>query len=300
MKKSVSPSVKIDLTLKQFKRQMLIISDLDGTLLNDQSELSKFTIDVVKKISQQGHLFCIATGRNAHGSIDIYKKLNLKTVLVNLNGSYIWHPYDTNLSPINIVFNKELIRKLILEDNIFKHIDNIIAESYNAMYILNKPNKPKEIQELNELFRIDVNKTENQFYGKNHLLNMKNDPNTVLLQLKKSRYLDDVVYYIKQRFNTFVVRNWSLPNAGNIIEINTKFANKGNAIDFLMSYYGISMDSTISFGDGENDIELLRKARFGYAMKNGSSAAKLVARYITSKSNDKDGVAIELKKIFMK
>lgn len=300
MKKLVSQVNNSQLTLKKFKRKMLIISDLDGTLLNDESKLSPLTINVVKKISEQGHLFCIATGRNTHGSLDIYKKLNLKTILINLNGSYIWHPYDKNLLPINIAFNKELVKRLVLEKNIFGHLNNIIAESYNAMYILNKPSKLEEIEELNELFKINVNITENQFYGKKHLLNMKMDPNTVLLQLKNPKYLDEVVYYIKQRFNTFVVRSWSLPNAGNIIEINTKFANKGNGVDFLTSYYGISKDSTISFGDGENDIDLLRKTRFSYAMKNGSSTAKLIARYITSKTNDQDGVAIELIKIFMK
>ncbi|WP_238315394.1 HAD family hydrolase [Mycoplasmoides pirum] len=288
------------LILKKMKRKMLIISDLDGTLLDNKSKLSQFTIDVVKKIVQQGHLFCIATGRSAKGSIDIYNQLGLNTVLINLNGSYIWHPKDKDLLPINIAFNKNLIRQLVLEKNIFQHLNNIIAESHNAMYILKKPTEKNEIKELNELFRIDMNITDNQFFGKNHLLNMKVDPNTALLQLKNSKYLDEVVYYIKQRFNTFVVRSWSLPNSGNVIEINTKFANKGNGVEFLESYYGIQRDSTISFGDGENDVDLLRKVRFSYAMKNGSSAAKLMARYITSNTNDKDGVALELKKIFMR
>ncbi len=301
MKKSDSPrnNKKNGLELKNIKRKMLIISDLDGTLLNDASELTPFTVNVVRKIAEQGHIFCIATGRSANGSIHIYNKLRLNTVMINLNGAHIWHPKDPNFLPINIAFNKDLIKQLILDKQISKYLNNIIAESYNSTYLLQEPVAADEVREFSYLFRLDM-ESNPLHYGKAALLNMKTDPCTVLLQIKNPRHLDHVVYQIKQKFNTFVVRSWSLPNSGNVIEINTKFANKGNGVDFLESYYGVQHDSTISFGDGENDLELLRKVRFGYAMKNGSSAAKIIARFITSHTNDRDGVALELKKVFMK
>lgn len=45
------------------QRKMLIVSDLDGTLLNQNGTLDQYTIDVVKKITDKGHIFCLATGR---------------------------------------------------------------------------------------------------------------------------------------------------------------------------------------------------------------------------------------------
>lgn len=287
--------------IKNHERQLLIISDLDGSLLNDEGKLSKETINVVKEVSKKGHLFCIATGRTPRGSIEIYKQLNLNTILVNLNGAYIWHPNNSNFMPINIVFDKLLIKRLISQKDIMKRIENIIIENKEGTYILKKPVDKEEILAFDKIFHIDIYSDKNIFFGIKEMLSMVNDPNAILLQIKNPNYIDDITYSLKENFNTFVVRSWSLPNTGSIIEVNTTYANKGNAVDFLESYYGIQKDSTIGFGDGENDVELIQKVRFGYAMKNGSSSVKLVARYITEKTNENNGIALELlKKVLRK
>ena len=280
------------------QRKMLIVSDLDGTLLNQNGTLDQYTIDVVKKITDKGHIFCLATGRPWRGAEHIYKQLGLKTVIVNLNGSYIWHPYDEYFLPINIVFQKSLVKSLLLEKKIMSRIDNIIVENRSGTYILNKPAIDHEVKEFNEWFHVVMNDDQNIFFGKQQLLKMRYDPNAMLLQIRDQKCIDEVTYYIKETFNTFVVRNWSLPNSGNIIEINSRYANKGNAVDFLSSYYGIQADSTIAFGDGQNDMQMLEKVRFGYAMKNARTSAKLVARYITKHTNDHCGVADTLAKRF--
>lgn len=129
---------------------------------------------------------------------------------------------------------------------------------------------------------------------------MEDDPNTILLQIRKHENIDKMVYILKQTFDTFVIRSWSLPNSGDIIEINTKYANKGNSVEFLMSYYGIARDNTYSFGDGDNDVELLLRARSGFAMRNGKNSAKLVSRYVTAFDNEHNGVAVELERCFLR
>jgi hydroxymethylpyrimidine pyrophosphatase-like HAD family hydrolase len=70
------------------------------------------------------------------------------------------------------------------------------------------------------------------------------------------------------------------------------------ALKYLSSYYGIPLENCLAFGDGDNDAEMLRTAFFGFAMKNGSTTAKLSARYMTQNTNNQDGVALELKKFF--
>lgn len=298
MKKLDSKKLNNKKTISHNKRT-LIISDLDGTLLKNHENISENTIKIIKKITQQGHLFCIATGRSPKGSLDIYNKLDLNTVLVNFNGAFIWHPKKPEFMPINIVFHKNLVARLLKQSKIINHVDNIVVENFNGTYILKKPMDKYEIKDFNKWFHIDIHSASNYFFGYDYLKNMDIDPNTILLQIRKHNYIDNIMYYLKQSFNTFIVRSWSLPNAGNVIEINTKYANKGNAAEFLESYYGIQKDRTIAFGDGENDVELLQKVRFGYAMKNGSNTSKLVARYITSKPNVQDGVAVELQRIFL-
>jgi len=53
----------------KIKKRYLILSDLDGTLLNNKSELDKLTIDVVEELIRKGHVFCILTGRPPETSL---------------------------------------------------------------------------------------------------------------------------------------------------------------------------------------------------------------------------------------
>ncbi|WP_027121831.1 Cof-type HAD-IIB family hydrolase [[Mycoplasma] imitans] len=273
-------------------KKLLIISDLDGTLLNSESKLTAQTVKLIKVINSMGHYFCIATGRPSRASIDIYNQLGLNTVMANLNGSYIWHPKDSIFKEINLSFSKDLVKNLLHKTSIIKLVDNFIVENNEGTYIMNKPVSAKEFEEFLQCFHIDGK--DNCSFGQDKILKLKHDPNTILLQVKNPNNIDEVIFQLKECFSTFVVRKWSLPVSGNIIEVNTVYANKGNALDYLSSYYGVPKEFVVAFGDGENDIEMLQKARFGYAMKNAISSAKLLARYITKYNNNDNGVAYEL------
>lgn len=75
-------------------KQFLICLDLDGTLLNDQKEISPYTFRVLKTLQQQGHAIMIATGRPYRASRLYYEQLGLNTPVVNFNGAFVHHPHD--------------------------------------------------------------------------------------------------------------------------------------------------------------------------------------------------------------
>ena len=66
--------------------------------------------------------------------------------------------------------------------------------------------------------------------------------------------------------------------------------NKQTGIDTLLRHYGIRLDETMAFGDGGNDIPMLRHAAVGIAMGNASDAVKQAADYVTSDVDD-EGIA---------
>ncbi|MFK3346359.1 HAD-IIB family hydrolase, partial [Staphylococcus aureus] len=74
----------------------LICLDLDGTLLNDNKEISSYTKQVLNELQQRGHQIMIATGRPYRASQMYYHELNLTTPIVNFNGAYVHHPKDKN------------------------------------------------------------------------------------------------------------------------------------------------------------------------------------------------------------
>lgn len=79
----------------------------------------------------------------------------------------------------------------------------------------------------------------------------------------------------------------SIPNN---LEINAAGADKGGALIRLAARLGIPREATMSFGDGENDLSMIRMAGIGVAMANGEESVKEAADYITE-TNNEAGVA---------
>ena len=75
-----------------------------------------------------------------------------------------------------------------------------------------------------------------------------------------------------------------------LIEISHKDAGKHSGLRFIREYLNLKSEETAAFGDGDNDIDLLKEAGIGIAMENASSKCKDAATFIT-KHHDKDGVA---------
>lgn len=279
------------------EQKYLIMSDLDGTLLNNDGKLNKQTIRVIKQLNAQGHLFAIATGRPRRASIGFYKQLGLNTLMVNFNGSYITNPSNEKFLPINLGFNYKIAIQIFKNKVIHQWIENIIVENNDGVYVYNPPKNKIQRDTLYSHFHIE-NNSRVKFIAKNWS-NIRSDIHSILILIKNDEYLDDVTYEIKRLSNTLIVRTWSIPSAGIIIEINSIFSSKGMALKYLSSYYGIPLENCLAFGDGDNDSEMLRTAHYGYAMKNGTTTAKLSAKYLTEKTNDENGVANELKKFFI-
>lgn len=72
-------------------------------------------------------------------------------------------------------------------------------------------------------------------------------------------------------------------------DITVKGTSKSRGIDEIIHYYGIDLKETMAFGDGGNDIPMLKHAGIGIAMGNASEQVQKVADYVTA-SVDDDGI----------
>ena len=77
-------------------------------------------------------------------------------------------------------------------------------------------------------------------------------------------------------------------------DIVSRNTSKSNGIDKVIEYYGINLEETMAFGDGGNDIPMLKHAHIGIAMGNASDSVKASADFITD-TVDNDGVIKALK-----
>ncbi len=91
---------------------------------------------------------------------------------------------------------------------------------------------------------------------------------------------------------------FTINSDGYNVECGPKGGNKGEAILWLCDYLNIPHESTIAFGDADNDLEMLGNVRYGVAMGNALDYVKEAAAY-TTLSNEEDGIADFIEKHFL-
>ncbi len=77
------------------------------------------------------------------------------------------------------------------------------------------------------------------------------------------------------------------------MDLNVRGVDKSLGVRKVMEYYGLSLDEAMAFGDGGNDVPMVRDAALGVAMGNACDELKQVADYVTL-SVDEDGIAVAL------
>jgi Cof subfamily protein (haloacid dehalogenase superfamily) len=92
---------------------------------------------------------------------------------------------------------------------------------------------------------------------------------------------------VAERFSDRVYLTTSLPH---LLEIGNPAASKGSGLAFVAAYLGISLERIVSFGDGENDLELIAEAGFGIAVEDANALLLERADWVCP-SADVEGVA---------
>ena len=257
----------------------LIITDLDGTALENWETLNPKTKEALMAAKEAGHIVVIATGRPARASLHFYEELGLDTPIINFNGAYIHHPKDDSFEDIVAQIPTEVIITLF-DSELRNYIVNAFCEYKDHLYVLNQGDT------VRDWFHIETC-TSVKFGPFKETLD--EHPNGFLLEAKPG-YEQKVMEFLRTNYSDLVTcRNWDGDNK-NIIEVFKNDTNKATAIEKLATYFNIEQKDIIAFGDGDNDIEMLTYAGVGVAMENAIDKLKEVANHVT-KTNKESGVA---------
>ncbi|UEX89582.1 Cof-type HAD-IIB family hydrolase [Staphylococcus ratti] len=265
-------------------KQHLICLDLDGTLLNDNKEISPYTFKVLKTLQSQGHAIMISTGRPFRASKRYYDELNMDTPIVNFNGAYVHHPKDPHF-PCQHARLDEGIATSIIETLKKMEVQNIIAEVKDHVYL------DRYDENLYEGF--SMGEAQIEIGDLRELLN--EDPTSILIEAD-----EHMIPRIKQTLTRFYAENiehrrWGAPYP--VIEIVKRGISKAVGIDIVKSYLNIDHQYIIAFGDEDNDIEMIKYAKHGVAMANAIPELKHIAKETTCSNND-DGIGVYLNNFF--
>lgn len=263
----------------------LIAIDLDGTTLNNNSQISTETKQTLQRAVADGHIVSIATGRSFRTSALFYQQLDLDTPMVNFNGAWCHHPKDIHWKN---GYHKQLEREVALSLiplNRYSMINLISAESKDYVYVDREADHPYNVSSPLEPLKT-VPFTKEYLTEKPTSVNIftEDEHSIPFLQEKiVDRYGEDVE-----------VRTWGGPTP--TLEIVSAGIQKAMGVEKIADHYNISRENIIAFGDEANDFEMIQYAGHGVVMKNGINGLKEVSDAITSATNHENGLAKYLSK----
>lgn len=266
----------------------ILFTDLDGTLLNDQKQISAGNLAAIHMALENGHKIVISTGRALASAKKQAETLGLimpGCYIIAFNGACIYDIHEKK-----IIFSETIPLDYVYHLFEEAHKLNIHIQTYDDTQVLTE-------SENDDLFR----------YCHNTGMEYK-VISSVRSELIFSPYKVLVIDY--QHHEPLVqfqeqIRNWAEGkidfyfSCNELLEIVAPDISKGNAIIRLCEQLQIPLEATISAGDADNDISMLQTTHTSVVMKNADPHMHAYATYITEQDNNHDGVAEAIYKFML-
>lgn len=266
----------------------LIISDMDGTFLKEDSDNSNdipLYQNMIKYIKDTKLAF--ASGRNLYSMISKSKIIGIYDYLdyiVSDNGALI---YD--------IKEDELIYKNIIDSNlayeIYNFVDNMNYDIAISVYTWDKMYLFGEIFLSNK----EVPKTYATLLNVKDIASLPTIDIAKIVLFVKPQDQDIVFNEINKKYSDKIE---AMPSETFLVELTNKGVTKGSALRSLKSYNGIDVSEMISFGNALNDIDMIKTTKYGIAVANAMNEVKEVADYITDDDSNNNAVINTIIKIY--
>ena len=266
----------------------LVALDLDGTLFDNSSRISKRNLTAIRSITDKGIHVVISTGRPFEGiPFDQIKGTGINYA-ITANGSGIYE-ISTGKCLYENAMDEELVTPILnflLTRDI--HMDAFIGgKGYTPVQCVETAQKltvPSSIKNyiITTRTRLD------------NILQFIHENQSKVQKMTLNFYpAADGTLIDRETVRKFLVSNPSITTVCggyNNLEFTRADANKGVGLRKLAEILGVNPDATMAIGDTENDLAIIEAAGIGVAMGNATDAVKARADYVTT-TNTKDGVA---------
>jgi Cof subfamily protein (haloacid dehalogenase superfamily) len=257
----------------------LICTDIDGTLVGEGNTAVKQEVfDVILKLKATGIHFAAASGRPAASVEKVFEPIKEKIFYITDNGSYIGS------------YRRELFINGIERDLAFEVIEDIHRCCDCDVMICGRKHAYLErrseyfIHRMIDLYHFDAKVVDD-------LLDVKDD----ILKISMF-HQTDIAGISAPIFERWRDRLQVMTSGACWVDIVGKSVNKGYAISVVQEALDILPEETLVFGDQENDIEMMKRAAYSFAVANARPEVKAAARFETD-SYKEDGVLKVLKKL---
>jgi len=254
----------------------LIVADLDGTLLNSDHVVPVFTAAAIRAAQARGVWFTVATGKTFPSTVALIRQFNITIPLICGNGTQVFAPDGS------LVYEDPIPLDYALEAIGMAEARGFTAVVYAANGLLARVHDAN-VTELLEYHEPPPDLIDNWAtalrgpYRAFKMVLMHQDHERV------SRFFDDLWAAFDGRAQ--VVRS----GLASVVEVMPAGVTKGTALVHLVEHLGLHVRDALCLGDNCNDLDMIRRAGIGVAMRHAPEEVRAAADYVTG-SNDEDGV----------
>ena len=267
----------------------IVFSDIDGTILNNQKDVSEQTIAIAHQLFEQNNITTVLVSARMPAAIEHLKnKLCPTAPIIAYNGALIIQAVNGEKTILHSKSFPSEVAKHAIEQSIVEgfhvgiyHHDRWIVnghDSWTEHEIQSTKTLPEIAEGIEMLSLIESGMPEL------HKLMIMATPSTV------------------DRFEKLIAEKYSAiatvyRSADNYLEVTPAGCDKKNGVKVLLAHLAIQPANAIAFGDNYNDLEMIKFVGMGVAVENARETVKVAANMITGNGKE-DGVANALKQIF--
>lgn len=280
----------------------LFVTDLDGTLLNADHQLSEYSQRTLNMAMNMGIPVCIATGRSYGDILGILSGLENMPYIISSNGASIYDNQGKKLHSISIPMDqtRDIITYLKASNLEFE----VASDEYTYVTQGGLDLLHQELEDLGAMESAKRQELENDVLGlvlSQGNLKVVDTLEDVLAQAKEANSISSISAYINKihkameyfsmdkRIRTF--SSWKYN-----FEMTSKKTSKGIALTYLCEHLNIPLADVAAIGDNYNDLSMLKVAGIKGGMANAVPNLLSIADYVAP-SNDEDGAVKFLLKL---
>lgn len=256
----------------------LIVSDMDGTLVNDEKKIDENIYALLPKLKEKGIRFVVASGRQYPSLCKDFQEHVKDVVLCSENGAFIMDN------------GKELYAKCMTKEQVKMSLDAAFAVEGMEPVVCAKHVTYTRSPEMKEF--LESPKFNYKMAMADDLYHIDDDIIKISMIVLNGE--DTVAMFRKVRGALDESLNLMTSGEG-CMDTGIYGVNKGTAVEVLQEMWNITPEETMVFGDQYNDVDMFDRAHYSFAMAGAVEGVKKKARYLAG-SNNEGGVVKEIEK----
>lgn len=269
--------------VRTFHKYKMVFSDIDGTLLNSSHQVPGPTRRKILELEREGVPFVLVSARMPEGMTTIQAMIGCRAPMVCYSGALVRDEDGKTMYSCQM----DLDLAVRIKDLIGKEFPEICCNTYGgSRWVVDDDSSPwvRKEEEITGLKAMngDIREVFAADRGVHKFLLMGQEKAVQGLEKRLKEHFPDL----------------SVASSSPVyLEVMDGRVSKSRGVGFLCSHYGIGLDQVIAFGDGCNDMDMLRAVKNSYAMANAPLVVRRSAAHVTL-DNDHQGLLAALEENF--